>query len=196
MASHISAAAWAWTSVLPSEQYDRWTPNENRKHLLTKLPPRASKSKCQIWRRPGHATSAPGCQYPMHERQAAGSSETDPHSLLQLLTNTIPAPVTSLSIRVLHPSPWPHRSASAPHASICPNAKRPQPPAASLSIPFLYPGSNAQASICSSMYSSNSGTVTRRCSVLSRSRMVTVSSSRVSKSTVMQKGVPTSSIRR
>jgi len=127
MASHISAAAWAWTSVLPSEQYDRWTPNENRKHLLTKLPPRASKSKCQIWRRPGHATSAPGCQYPMHERQAAGSSETDPHSLLQLLTNTIPAPVTSLSIRVLHPSPWPHRSASAPHASICPNAKRPQP---------------------------------------------------------------------
>lgn len=53
-----------------------------------------------------------------------------------------------------------------------------------------------QPSIWSSRYSSSSGTLMRRCSVESRSRSVTVSSSRVSKSTVMQKGVPTSSMRR
>jgi hypothetical protein len=57
-------------------------------------------------------------------------------------------------------------------------------------------GSSFYPSICSSRYSRSSGTLMRRCSVESRSRSVTVSSSRVSKSTVMQKGVPTSSILR
>lgn len=47
--------------------------------------------------------------------------------------------------------------------------------------------------ICSSRYSSSSATETRRCSVESRSRRVTVPSSSVSKSTVTQNGVPTSS---
>ena len=55
----------------------------------------------------------------------------------------------------------------------------------------------AQPSIASSIVARSSSTVTRRCSVESRSRSVTVPSpSIVSKSTVTQNGVPTSSIRR
>jgi hypothetical protein len=56
--------------------------------------------------------------------------------------------------------------------------------------PFFY------CFIPSFIYACNSATLTRSCPPVSRSRTVTVSSSRVSKSTTMQYGVPISSCRR